>query len=122
MKLLTKKFDLDSAQATKHYLESRGIPVHIGSENSGPSLGYITAADSYTLWVELDAQYQCALTTLDDEDYEVRNPINVDGYRKVEEESLKDFRRKFSKFNQYALNTIAITIVASFAIYILMHL
>jgi len=122
MKLITKLHDLDEAQSIKYRLEIRGIPIYIGSENSGPAMGVMPAADCYTIWTEIDEQYQCAITALNDEEYEAANPVHIDEFRSSQEASVHTFRQKFSKVNEYILNTIMLGVVAWFGFYVLSNM
>jgi hypothetical protein len=122
MKLLTKLHDLDEAKSIKYRLEVRGIPIYIGSENSGPAMGAMPAADCYTIWVEIDSQCQCALKVINDDEYEVLSPINIDEFRNSQEASVQNFRQKFSKVNEYILNTIMLGAIACFVFYVLSNM
>lgn len=107
MKLLLKLQDKDEALSIKYRLELSGIPIFIGSENSGPALGFINA-DCYTIWAEIDAQYKCAISSINDKSYEPLNPVNIDNFRIVQEGQVQAFRDKFSKVNEYILNILAV--------------
>lgn len=111
MKLLTKFQDKDEAFSVKYQLEEKGIPIHIGSENSGPALGVLYGGDCYTLWVEIDAQYESALKAISNDEYSPENPVNMQDYREFNENMVQSFREKFSKVNDYVLNVIMIGVV-----------
>ncbi|ARU29526.1 hypothetical protein [Cellvibrio sp. PSBB006] len=117
MKLLTKVHDLDEAQSIKYRLEFRGIPIFIGSENSGPAIGAMPAADCYTIWAEVDEQYQCALIALSNEDYEPAAPINIGEFRSAQDHAVSEVRNTFSKINQYILNVVMLGVIGWFIYY-----
>ena len=119
MKLLMKLHDLDEARSIKHRLETVGLPIFIGSEKSGPAMGAMPLADCYTIWVELDVQYDCALRYLNDEKYEPVKPVDIDQYRDSQESASGEFRNKFAKVNEYILNTIMLFVVGLLGFYLL---
>lgn len=110
MKLLDRFQDKNEALSVKYRLEDVGIPIHLGSENSGPAPGALYA-DCYTIWVEIDSQLGCAQRALSDENYVPKNSVDISEYRDFSEAQLKSFRNKFSKFNDYVLNIIMLGVV-----------
>ena len=116
MKLLLKLKDKDEAQSLKYRLELTGIPIFIGSENTGPAMGFIYA-DGYTIWAEIDGQYECAVLAINDESYEPKQPVNINDFRVAQNGQMASFRDGFSKVNEYILNTLVICRITGFIIY-----
>lgn len=116
MKLLLKLQNKAEAQSLKYRLESVGIPIFIGSENSGPSMGFVHA-DCYTIWAEIDAQHECAVAAINDESVEPKQPVNIDEFRSFQDDQVSSFRDKFSKINEYIINVLVIFGIAGFIIY-----
>ncbi|MCX7112107.1 MAG: hypothetical protein NTX45_18680 [Proteobacteria bacterium] len=76
MKILFHSFDRPDMYDAKLLLDAKGIPSFIGSESSGPALGFIYA-NKYTLWVCLDLQYDDAKAVLKNPDHEVKEPVDI---------------------------------------------
>jgi hypothetical protein len=79
MKLILQTDHKSDAIGAKLLLESKGIPAFIGSERSGQLLGGIFSS-TYSLWVELDHQYDDARAVLQDPDHEPKDPVSIDDY------------------------------------------
>jgi hypothetical protein len=79
MKLLFQTDRQPEAVSAKLLLESKGIPAFIGSERSGQVLGGIFSS-TYSLWVELDHQYDDARAILADPEHTPAQPVSIDEY------------------------------------------
>ncbi|MDX1491722.1 MAG: DUF2007 domain-containing protein [Pseudohongiellaceae bacterium] len=80
MELLLETNDPNEINEIKILLESNGIPVFIGNENTARNLQYIQAAAKLTLWVYIKDQYQDAKLLLQDSSHEVKNKVNVEEF------------------------------------------
>ncbi len=120
MKRIASVTDKDEAYSFKLRLELKGIPVHLSNEHSGPAVGAIIGADAYSLWVEIDDQFGCAVKAIEDDSYVVENPINVVEYRKAQESIEKNVRNKLSKIGEYILNSLMliIVVIVAYRIYV----
>lgn len=76
-------------------------------------------SDCYTIWAEIDQQYNCAISVINDESYEPINPVVIDEFRQLQDNGVKNFRDKFSKVGEYILNTILLGVVGGFVYYAL---
>ncbi|MCC1496969.1 DUF2007 domain-containing protein [Alcanivorax sp. 1008] len=66
MKKLFSTIDRTEAFNAKLTLELNGVPIYVGGEHSGPAPGFVNA-DSYTVWVGLDYQFEDACKFIEDE-------------------------------------------------------
>jgi len=115
MKLIAKIADKDEAISIKYRLEGLGIPIFIGSENTGLTSGMPPFADSYTIWAEIDSQGQCAFKALEDETYTPIKPINIAEYRQFIEQTKQERRNSFSRFNNHIMTVIVLAGASYFA-------
>lgn len=76
MKKLFSTIDRTEALNAKFALESNGVPIYIGGEHAGPAPGFVNA-DSYTVWVCLDGQFEDACKFIEDDSYEISCPVDV---------------------------------------------
>ncbi|MET0009842.1 MAG: DUF2007 domain-containing protein [Candidatus Thiodiazotropha sp. 6PLUC4] len=83
MKLLTRSNDTEYLNELKARLESNGIPAVVQGEDTArmliPRFGF-----QPTLWVYVDEQFQEALQLIDNPDYKVKAPIDLEAFRKIE--------------------------------------
>jgi hypothetical protein len=79
VKLLFKTDHQPDAVAAKLLLESKGVPAFIGSERSGQLLGGIFS-NTFSVWVELDHQYDDAQAILADPERPAAEPVSIDDY------------------------------------------
>ncbi len=80
MKLLfqtTSRVELD---AIKIKLESVGIPVFIGNEDSARNFGLVMPARSFACWTPLEDQYDDAVKFLNDETHIVESGVDINDY------------------------------------------
>src|SRR5262245_4610077 len=82
MKLLTETMDLNELDGIRMLLESNGIPVFVGNEDSGRNMGYMLPARKYGVFIIYDRQFQDAQCLLRDENHVVQNKIDMDEFRK----------------------------------------
>ena len=97
MKILAKSIDKTEAYALKLKLELLGIPIYLANEHSGPGVGALIGADAYTLWVEIDEQLLCAQKALESDSYVPKNPIDMEEFRSLQENTLQRVRNKCRK-------------------------
>lgn len=89
MKKLFSTIDRTEALNAKFTLEANGVPIYIGGEHAGPAPGFVNA-DSYTVWVCLDEQFEDAYRFIENESHEISCPIDVaEFYRSVEKSNEK---------------------------------
>ncbi|MES9852197.1 MAG: DUF2007 domain-containing protein [Candidatus Thiodiazotropha sp. L084R] len=83
MKMLTSNSDVHYLNTLKALLESNGIAAVVQGENTArmilPRFGF-----QPTLWVYVDEQYQDALQLLDNPDYKVESPIDIEAFKEME--------------------------------------
>jgi len=82
MKLLFESVERSEIDSARLLLESRGIPVFIGNEDSARNFGLVYPARNYALWICIDEQYEDALALLDDINHEVKRPVDIEEYNK----------------------------------------
>lgn len=115
MKLLfqTKsRLDIDKA---KLLLESNGIPVFIGNENSSRFLGPLGPAASLGFWVVIDDQTDDAIALLNNENHVVSNPVDVDAYYQQLEKTRSTGMTNIA--NKIML-VIVVVLISGFAIFV----
>jgi hypothetical protein len=71
--------DIDQA---KLLLESRGIPVFIGNEDSARNWGLVYPARRYALWIPLNEQFEDAKALFNNKDHDVSLSVDVEEYYK----------------------------------------
>ena len=81
MRILLHSTDLTEIESLRLLLESHGIPVFVGSENSAAATGAVIA-NKMTLWVCLDDQLDDARALLDDPGHTVAAPIDVAAFHR----------------------------------------
>ena len=86
MKLLFEETDRQEVDRIRILLESRGIPVFIGNEETARNFGFIALSQKYGVWVFEDSQFGCAKKILADETHEVEKPIDVNEYYRLTKE------------------------------------
>lgn len=116
MKLLTEQHDYSDIQGLKLLLESRGIPVYIANEDSARTFGYLYPMGKYALHVVFDEQYDDALMLMQDNEYIVKNPVDVAAYY----EHLAQTESQVSKSVYNGFITAAILLAASILILLLL--
>jgi hypothetical protein len=98
MKLLFESIDRMDIDEAKLLLESRGIPVFVGNEDSARNWGLVYLARRYALWVPLDQQFEDAKALLKNKNHEVSVSIDVeDYYRQVDSLRAKNVKSVFIK-------------------------
>ena len=110
MKILFHSSGKSEVESAKSLLESKGIPAFIGSENSGPALGAVIAANKYTLWCCIDIQHEDAIKVLNDPSQEVSGPVDVADFQQFIESSKKASANTF--YNRFMLLFVVSLILA----------
>jgi hypothetical protein len=82
MKLLAETTDIDEVNRIRFLLESNGIPIFIGNEDSARSLGFIGAAAKHGIFIIYDEQFNDAKCLLKDETHEVKQKVDMDEFRR----------------------------------------
>ncbi len=80
MKLLKRTTEKSEADNIKMILESNGIPVFIGNEDSARIFPVMGSLNPYFVFVVHDEQHQDAQMLLKNEEHVVSNPIEMDEY------------------------------------------
>ena len=83
MKLLFEEADRNEVDRVRFLLESNGIPVFVGNEDTARNFNFIALAQKYGVWVLEDEQFACAQALLDNENYEVKHPLDVEEYYRI---------------------------------------
>ncbi len=79
MKLLFQASDSDYVNQIKLLLESAGIPVFLSNENSF-RMKQAMFMNGIGVWVYLESQYEEAIKLINNPDYEVRHPVDLDEF------------------------------------------
>ena len=87
MKLLTEVFDISELNRLRLLLETSGILIHVGNEDSARNFGFLHPVGKYAIHVVYDEQYSDALKLMENEDHVVENPVDVGAYKKHLEEN-----------------------------------
>jgi hypothetical protein len=82
MKLLTEITDIAEMNRIRFLLESNGIPVFVGNEDSARSMGFIGPAAKHGIFIIYDEQFQDAKCLLKDETHEVKQKVDMDEFRR----------------------------------------
>lgn len=82
MKQLIQSENKAEIDGVRILLESKGIPVFIGNEDSARNMGWLLSAREYVLWVLVEKQYEDAVSLLKDPEHEVRMSVDMEEYRK----------------------------------------
>ena len=80
MKTLLEESDRKEVDRVRMLFEKNGIPIHIGNEATARNLNFMPLTKNYTIDICEDSQYECATHLLQDEDYIVKNPLDVQQY------------------------------------------
>ena len=105
MKLLFESIERSEIDSARILLESRGIPIFVGNEDSARNFGLVYPARKYALWVCIDEQYEDALALLDNNDHEIRMPVDIQEYH-------KSFEQLRSQNTQKLFNGLMLVLVA----------
>lgn len=81
MKLLLETKEKHELDRVRMLLESRGVPVHVDSEDQHRLGGHAMPFLRYRLHVVLDSQYDDAMKLLEDENHEVAEPVDMAAFR-----------------------------------------
>ncbi len=82
MRLLTDTADPAEVNRIQALLETNGIPVFIGNEDTARNIGFMLPAGKLSVFVIYDEQLYDAQCLLKDENHEVRKKIDMDEFRK----------------------------------------
>ena len=89
MKLLTEVADITEFHRLKLLLESRGILIHVGNEDSARNFGYFHPVGKYAIHVVYEEQFPDALKLMEDEDHIVESPLDIEKiHRDIHENQL----------------------------------
>jgi hypothetical protein len=114
MELIFETNSQNEINEMKLHLESNGIPVFVGNENTARNFQHLGADAKLTLWVFLKEQYEEALVLLKDPEYEVSNQVDVKEFYK----NLKiNNNRVNEKFYNRIMLVIVLGVVAAFTAY-----
>lgn len=78
MKLITKNIDTHYLYTLKALLEDNGVPAVINGENTARMITPFLTQPG--LWIYLDEQEDEAIKLLNDHDYIVKHPVDVDAF------------------------------------------
>ena len=78
MKKVFKSYDYNEAIDIRNLLESAGIPTHL-SDNGYRSRGPILP-EGFVVQIYIDDQLEDALNLIEDPNYEVRDPIDIEAF------------------------------------------
>ena len=117
MKLVQKFNDLNEANQLVELFEENGIPARVnenGLRNRGTHI-----PEGNEVWVYVNSQYTDALKLIKDNNYKIKNPVDIsEFYKSIEsaevKEQLNHLKRAFIK---YGAIIIVIVIIAT-AVYI----
>lgn len=112
MKLLFESTERDEIYSARILLESRGIPVFIGNEDSARNFGLLHPVRNYTFWVYIDEQFEDALALLGNVDHEVRKPVDIEQYSQSLEQLSSQNRQKLLNGLMLALMLTIFLVIA----------
>jgi hypothetical protein len=82
MRLLTETTDINAVDHIRFLLESNGIPIFVGNEDTARNAGYVPSVGKQSVFVIYDEQFYDAQCLLKDENHEVQKKIDMDEFRK----------------------------------------
>ena len=114
MELFFETDDLNEINEIKVLLESNGIPIFIGNENTARNLQYLGPNAKLTLWLLLKEQLEDARLLMQDPDHEVKNQVNIsEFYSSLESHSKESAKIFMDRFMLIAV----LTAIGAFAYY-----
>lgn len=90
MKLIRETKDKNELDRLRTLLESRGVPVHVDGENQQHLGGHAMPFLRYRLHIILDFQYEDAMKLLEDEHYQVADPVDMNAFQELQEQARPD--------------------------------
>ena len=97
MKLLTETTDISELSHVRILLESNGIPVFVGNEDTARNLGYILPLRKYGVFVIYDEQLEDAIKLMGDDSHVVEYQIDMEDFRQHTERSAPNALKKILK-------------------------
>jgi hypothetical protein len=94
MQLLTETMDINELMRLRILFESNGIAIYVSNEDSARNFGFIYPARKYGIFVVYENQLEDARALLENEDYEVQNPINLEAHRAYLEQQAPESTKK----------------------------
>ena len=113
MKLLTEVFDISELNRLRLLLETSGVLIHIGNEDSARNFGFLHPVGKYAIHVVYDEQYNDALKLMEDENHVVENPLDVGVYKKHIEENSAEALSQLLKKTIFTGTIIALLVVCT---------
>jgi hypothetical protein len=111
LKLLTEIIDVNELYRIKILFESKGVAIFVSNEDSARNMGFTYPARKYGVFVIYEEQFEDAYNLLNDELYEVNNPIDIVKHREqLESEQQIKSNQLFEKLMNAIMVSIAITI------------
>jgi hypothetical protein len=120
MKLLLKYADSDELNAVKALLEANGIPAFINGEDTARLIPFSLTKAS--LWLHLDEQYEEALKLMEDPDYEVKNAVDMEAFKKVADSVVADPASTNRAFGDLAIFMVLILVALFILLQVLIWL
>jgi len=81
MKFITEVSDINEFIRLKLLLEKNGVLIHIGNEDTARNYSFFHPVGKYAIHVIFDEQYNDAINLMEDENYVVEHPMDVDAYK-----------------------------------------
>ena len=104
MKLLTEVSDITEFYRLKLLLESNGILIHVGNEDTARNFGFFHPVGKYAIHVVYEEQLDDAIKLMEDENHIVVSPLDIEEIKNEIQE------------NQSAANTRLLNIVLKAAV------
>ncbi len=86
MKLLFETTDVNELNALRILMESNGIVVHVGNEDSARNASIMSRLTKYAIFIVYEQQYPDALALLDNEEHVVEHTIDIEEYQRMQDE------------------------------------
>ena len=105
MKLLFESANRAEIDGARLLLESKGIPVFVGNEDTARTMSWLFVTREYGLWILVEQQYEDAMALLGNADHEVRVTVNMEEYN-------RSFEQLHSRNMQKIFNWLMLFLVA----------
>jgi hypothetical protein len=120
MKLLTEVADIAEFHKLKLLMESNGILIHVGNEDSARNFGFFHPVGRYAIHVVYEEQFNDALKLMENEDHIVEFPLNIEEIQKdIQLNQLESHNRLFKIIIKVAIGFIILVSCISWILAVL---
>ena len=111
MKFITEVSDMNEFMRLRLLLETSGILIHVGNEDTARNYSFFHPVGKYAIHVIYDEQYNDAMNLLEDESHVVEHPMDVDEYKQHIERAKSDSLSDLLKYTIITCIVIALLLV-----------